>query len=67
MKDKKRNLIIKSRIDDEYKIFSVRINKRITDELDNVSAKTNISRNRLIEIFLEYGLENCVIEESKEN
>lgn len=49
--------------DDGYKTFSVRVKDSIVNQLDNISIKTNRSRNELINIMLEYGIENCLIEE----
>lgn len=49
--------------DDGYKVFSVRIKEEIADKLDEMAKSTNRSRNELINIILEYGLENCEIVE----
>lgn len=60
------NLIIKlkrAKGEDGYKTFSIRIKEEIIARIDEVSVKTGRSRNRLIGLFLEYAVEQCVIEE----
>jgi predicted DNA-binding protein len=52
-----------TRGDDGYKTFSIRIKHEIVAELDNLSTKTNRSRNELINIILEFGVGRCEIEE----
>ena len=47
--------------DDEYKIFSIRIKNGITKKLDDISKETNRSRNELINILLEFAINNCEI------
>ncbi len=49
--------------DDGYKTFSVRIKEETVNKLENISQQTNRSRNELINMMLEFGIENCVIEE----
>ena len=49
--------------DDGYKVFSVRIKDTTTNKLDEISARTNRSRNEIVNIMLEYGIENCEIKE----
>jgi len=46
---------------DGYKTFSIRVKEDIVDKLDDISVKTNRSRNELINILLEFGIENCEI------
>ncbi len=53
---------IKKRGDDGYKVISVRI-KNILNKIDAVAAKSNHSRNKLINILLENSIENVKIEE----
>lgn len=52
--------------EDGYKVFSVRIKDETVDRLEDISKKTNRSRNELINIMLEFGIENCEIIESDE-
>lgn len=49
--------------DDGYKTFSVRIKEDIVQKLEEISQQTNRSRNELINIMLEFGIENCEIKE----
>ena len=49
--------------DDGYKTFSIRIKEETVDKLDEISKQTNRSRNELINIMLEFGIENCEITE----
>lgn len=44
-----------------YKNFSVRIKAETVEKLDEIAAKTNRSRNDLINMILDYGVENCEI------
>ena len=52
--------------EDGYKIFSVRIKEEIVEQIDDISKRTGRSRNELIGTFLEYALDNCVVEEEKD-
>lgn len=63
--DKKLQITKKSNLkgDDGYKVFSVRIKDETVKRLDEISAETNRSRNELINLMLEFGIMNCVIEE----
>ena len=47
--------------DDGYKTFSIRVKDEIVDSLDKISSETNRSRNELINLLLEFGIENCEI------
>jgi predicted DNA-binding protein len=49
--------------DDGYKTFSVRIKEETVQQLEEISKQTNRSRNELINIMLEFGIENCEIKE----
>lgn len=63
--DKKLQITKKSNLkgDDGYKVFSVRIKDETVKRLDEISAETNRSRNELINLMLEFGIMNCVIED----
>ena len=52
--------------EDGYKVFSVRIKDEIVTQLEDIAQKTNRSRNELINIMLEFGIENCEIIDPKE-
>ena len=47
--------------EDGYKIFSIRIPDETVDRLDKLSQATNRSRNELINMLLEFGLENSEV------
>lgn len=60
--DKK--LVIKKRelrVDDGYKIFSIRIKEETSKKLDALSQETNRSRNELINIMLDWSIDNIEI------
>ena len=50
--------------DDGYKVFSVRIKDKTVESLEKLVIETNRSRNELINILLEYSIENCEIKEN---
>lgn len=54
---KKREL----RGDDGYKIFSIRIKEETSKNLDALSQETNRSRNELINIMLDWSIDNIEI------
>ena len=49
--------------DDGYKVVSVRMKDEMVEQLDIISAKTNRSRNELINILLESAIRITKIEE----
>lgn len=55
----------KSKGDDGYKVFSIRVPENTVFRLDELSSKSNHSRNELINILLNYAMDRCVIEEDK--
>jgi predicted DNA-binding protein len=46
---------------DGYKTFSIRIKDDTVNKLDTLSKESNRSRNELINILLDYAIENCEI------
>ncbi|MBQ9784780.1 MAG: CopG family transcriptional regulator [Clostridia bacterium] len=44
--------------EDGYKVFSIRIKDETVDALERIAAETNRSRNELINLFLEFAIEN---------
>ena len=52
---------IRTKGDDGHKIFSVRIKSDMVKMIDGIASETNRSRNELINIFLEYALDNYEI------
>lgn len=60
------NLIIKKKRtkgEDGYKTFSIRIKEELVFEIDELSSKTGRSRNELIGILLQYSIKHCKIED----
>ena len=55
-------LKIKKRGDDGNRVISVRIKETTLAELDRIAAESNYSRNELINIILEHGINNIEIE-----
>lgn len=47
--------------EDGYKVFSIRIKETTVKKLDAISKETNRSRNDLINLFIDYAIENCEI------
>ena len=45
----------------ECKTISTRIRHKTVEQLDKISQETNRSRNEIINIMLEYGIENAGI------
>ena len=48
--------------DDGYKTFSVRLKDETVNSLEELSKTTNRSRNEVINILLEYAINNCEVE-----
>ena len=48
--------------DDGHRVFSVRIKVETVTAIDDVSVKTNRSRNEFINMFLEFALENSEVD-----
>lgn len=64
-KDYKDQLVIKAKKvkgDDGYKVFSIRVKEELIASVDELAEKTGRSRNELISIFIEYGLDRCVVD-----
>ena len=49
------------RKNERYGVTSLRIKLRTAEQLDKIANEANLSRNELINIMLEYGIENCKI------
>ncbi len=47
--------------EDGYKTFSIRIKDETTEKLNELAASTNRSRNELINLLLDYAIENCEV------
>jgi hypothetical protein len=59
---KKEPLIIKRRGEDGYKMITLRIREDTLLKLDKTAAEINCSRNELINVMINYGIENIIIE-----
>jgi len=60
----KEKLVIKKKSlkgEDGYKTFSIRIKDETVDKLNALSNQTNRSRNELINILIDYAIENCEV------
>jgi len=51
----------RSKGEDGYKVFSVRVKDETVAELDEIAAKTGRSRNKIIGLLLDYALSNYEI------
>ena len=58
--------ITKLKGEDGHKIFSIRVREETVKKLDEIAAATNRSRNELINIMLEFGIENYEITDNTE-
>ncbi|MBR5569587.1 MAG: ribbon-helix-helix protein, CopG family [Oscillospiraceae bacterium] len=47
--------------EDGYKTFSIRIKDETVARLNELADETNRSRNELINILLDYAMENCEV------
>lgn len=47
--------------EDGYKVFSIRIKEETVAKLEKLSEETNRSRNELINILLDYAIENSEV------
>ncbi len=54
-------LILKKRGEDGNRVISVRLREDILTKLDKIANDTHYSRNELINIILEHGIENIII------
>jgi len=59
---KREPLVIKKRGDDGNKVITVRLKETTLSELDRIAAESRYSRNELINIMLEHGIQNIEIE-----
>lgn len=46
---------------DGYKTFSIRVKEETVRQLDAIATQSNRTRNELVNIFLEYGVNNYEI------
>lgn len=57
----KGSIKINKKGDDGYKVISVRIKEGTLKKIDDLSAESNRSRNELINILLDYAIDNCQV------
>ena len=60
----KEKLVIKKKGlkgEDGYKTFSIRIKEETVANLEQLAEQTNRSRNEIINILLDYAIENCEV------
>lgn len=60
----KEKLIIKKKGlkgEDGYKTFSIRIKEETVANLEMLAEQTNRSRNEIINILLDYAIDNCEV------
>lgn len=55
-------LKIRRRGEDGNRVISVRIREELLTSLDKLATETHYSRNELINIILEHGINNIIIE-----
>ena len=51
--------------DDGSKTFSIRIKDETVERLDKIADETNRSRNDIIGLMLDFGINNCEITDGK--
>ena len=54
-------LILKKRGEDGNRVISVRLREELLSKLDQIANDTHYSRNELINIILEHGIDNIII------
>ena len=47
--------------EDGYKTFSIRIKEETVANLEQLAEQTNRSRNEIINILLDYAIDNCEV------
>ena len=47
--------------EDGYKTFSIRVKDETVDALEQIVSVTNRSRNEIINILLDYAIDNCEV------
>ena len=60
----KEKLVINKKLlkgEDGYKTFSIRIKDETVNKLDNLAKISNRSRNELINVLIDYAIENCEV------
>ena len=47
--------------EDGYRVFSIRIKEETVRRLEDISNKTNRSRNELINLLLDFAIDHCEV------
>ena len=63
--DKTDNKLIIRPKEDKYVTMTIRTEKKIQEEYNKLSARTNRSRNELISMALKYALDNMIIDDDE--
>ena len=63
--DKTDNKLIIRPKDDKYVTMTILTEKKIQEEYNKLSARTNRSRNELISMALKYALDNMIIDDDE--
>ncbi len=65
MREPAKKLVIRPKLkgEDGHKTFSIRLLDETVERLDYIAAKTNRSRNDLINMLLDFAMDHCEIEE----
>ena len=57
----KQTIKINKKGEDGYKVISVRIKEGVLNKIDNISEESRRSRNEIINILLDFAIENTEI------
>lgn len=63
--DKTDNKLVIKPKDDRHVTMTIRTEKKIQEEYNKLSARTNRSRNELISMALKYALDNMVVDDKE--
>lgn len=55
------SLKIKKRGEDDHRVVSVRVGTNLLEKIDKIAGESNRSRNEVINLILEHGVENIEI------
>lgn len=55
------SLKIKRRGEDDHRVVSIRVGANLLEKIDKIAGESNRSRNEVINLILEHGVENIEI------
>lgn len=55
------SLKIKKRGEDDHRVVSIRVGANLLEKIDKIAGESNRSRNEVINLILEHGIENIEI------